>query len=382
MSVRAPVRTVARLLVVALAVALTGAIAAPARACACGALLSNDPRLRVSGETSVVRWDGAREEIVMSMAVTSSRKDAALLLPTPAPATVRLGDDQWTETLGRISSPDTRAVASDWWPSHLFDPGPMVGSGAVPHRPDVTVQSEANVGPYHVASLSARDPKALAAWLKTNGYRLKGSVAAGLAPYVKMGWRYTAVKLRATGGRHGETTGPSPSASPSSGAGLTGSLSPLRIRFAAKAPVYPMRLSHAITADQSVRLYVLSAHRMRPRTGGISFDTSYAGRVDPRSYQGSFTGLLAHGTTFLTTLDGTARPGAVNDDIRFARVADTPYARSTTVEEPVYIMGVAGGPFLVFLGLLLLVAAAVVVTAVVAGRRSGRRSVHTGSSGS
>lgn len=353
---RAVRRTVARLLVVAAGAALVGAVAAPARACACGALLSNDPRLSVSGETSVVRFDGASEEIVMSLSVTSSRKDAALLLPTPAPATVRLGDAEWTEMLGRISAPATEGVASDWWPSHLFDPGPMVGSGAVPNKPDVTVHGETNVGPYHVASLSARNPKALAHWLSANGYRMKGKVAAGLASYVRMGWRYTAVKLRSTG------------------PAMHGALSPLRVRFAAKTPVYPMRLSHAITADQSVRLYVLAAHRMTPRTGGIPFATSYAGRVDRQSFSGSFKGMLAHGTTYLTTLDGTARPGAVNDDIRFGRVADTPFTRTTKVEEPVYILGIAGGPFLVLAGLGLAVVIAVVVTAVVSGRRSRRRS--------
>lgn len=352
-------RLLARLLVMGLVMALTGALAPAARACACGALLSGDPRLSVSGETSVVRWDGAHEEIVMSMAVTSGRTDAALLLPTPAPATVRLGDPSWSEQLARISAPEPR-YTDDWWPDHLFDPGPMVGAPPGDGR-DVTVHGETDVGPYHAASLSARDPKALARWLKANGYRLKGPVAAGLAAYVKKGWRYTAVKLRAKGDD------------------LTGSLSPLRFRFAAARPVYPMRLSHAITADQTVRLYVLAPHRMAARSGGIPFATSYAGRTGAQASWG------AGGTTYLTTLDGTAKPGAVTDDVRLGRVTDTPYQRTTTVAHPVYILGVAGGPLLVVLGLLAVLGIAallVVVVAVQRARRTGRRSVHTGSSAS
>lgn len=363
MSLRAPARLLVRLLVTAVVVALAGAIAPAARACACGALLSDDPRMRVSGETAVVRWDGVQEEIILQMAVDSDRKDAALLLPTPAPATVRLGDSDWFTTLGRVSAPRPRYV-DDWWPDRLFDPGPMAGAPLDRGGPDVTVHDETDVGPYHVASLSAREPKSLSRWLKANGYRMKGAVASALAPYVKRGWRYTAVKLRATGGR------------------LSGALSPLRVRFAAAEPVYPMRLSHAITADQAVRLYVLTPHRMRPASGGVAFTTSYAGRLDPRSWSAPFTGLLGQGTTYLTTLDGTARPGAVTDDVRFARVPDKAYRRTTTVASPVYIVGVAGGPLLVALGVLALLAVAVLIVGVQWARRTGRRSVQTGSSGS
>lgn len=360
-------RLLVRLLVAGVVVALTGVLAPPARACACGAMLSNDPRLSVSGENAIVRWDGTREEIVMSMTVTSSRKDAALLLPTPAPATVQLGDASWYEMLARTSAPEPRYV-DDWWPDHLIALGGM--AGAPPgERPDVAVHGESDVGPYHVASLSARDPKALARWLKANGYRLKPRVAAELGWYVRRNWRYTAVKLRATGDEDE----------------LSGALPPLRFRFATGSPVYPMRMSHAITADQSVRLYVLTPHRMAARSGGIPFATSYASRVGRQAGSGSVRGLFADGTTYLTTLDGTATPGAVTGDVRFGRVTDTAYRRTTAVSEPVYILGFAGGPFLVVLGLLVVAVFAVAGFGVVAAqraRRTGRRSVQTGSSAS
>lgn len=362
-------RLLARLLVPVLVAAVSMVAAAPARACACGALLSNDPRLSVSGETSIVRWDGAHEEITLGLSVDSVRPDAALLLPTPAPVsrprTVGAGV---FDALAEMSAPRTRTV-EDWWPAHLFDPGPMGGApAATPPTggPDVTVNGQTDVGPYHVASLSARDPRALARWLKANGYRMKGTVAAELAPYVKMGWHYTAVRLRATSG-----------GTDAAATRLEGMLTPLRVGFATRRPVYPMRLSHAITADQHVRLYVIGAHRMAPESGGIGFTTTYAGRPGARG------GLFAGGTPYLTTLDGTARPGAVNDDVRLARVADRPYVRTVTRTEPVYILGVAGGPFLVALGLLVvIVLAAAVLVVVQRVRRAGRRSVHTGSSAS
>lgn len=351
-------RTLVRPLVVALLIALVGAIAQPARACACGAVISDDPRLTVSGETSIVRWDGEHEEIVLRMAVDSVRDDAALLLPTPKPARAGLGDRSWFRMLADASRPRTRHDESDWWPDDWFRlPLPGAGAPDGSARPDVTVHGETDVGPYHVASLSARDPHALAHWLKRNGYRLKGRVADGLAPYVKMGWHYTAVKLRATG--HGD--------------GLHGALTPLRVRFAAGSPVYPMRLSKAITADQHVRLYVLTPHRMRARTGGIAFATSYAGRMG-QGYTGRLGEMFRGGTTFLTTLDGTARPGKVTGDVTLARTADTPYQRTVVVHRGSYVLGVvATGPFLVGASVLALALAVLVAWAWTAALRSRRR---------
>ena len=373
---RRTARILARPLVIGLLVALAGAIAPPARACACGAVISRDPRLTVSGETSIMRWDGEHEEIVLRMAVDSDRGDAALLLPTPEPARARLGDRSWFGMLRGISEPVTRYDRSDWWPDDWFHlPLPGAASPEGGGQPDVTVHGETDVGPYHVASLSARDPDALAGWLKRNGYRLKGKVADGLAPYVKKGWHYTAVKLRATGDDKG----------------LHGALTPLRVRFAAGAPVYPMRLSRAITTNQHVRLYVLAPHRMRARTGGIPFATSFAGRPDV-GYTHKFRGLFGDGTMYLTTLDGTARPGKVTDDVTFARVPDTPYHRTVVVHEGSYVLGiVATGPFLVGASVLALAFAVLVAWAWTsalgsrrrpAGQRDGRVSDHTGSSGS
>lgn len=363
-------RLLVRSVAVALVLAVTGAIAPPSHACACGALVPGQGDLSVRGETSIVRWDGAgHEEIVMRLAVRSDQQDAAWILPTPRPATVRLGDERWFDRLREVSEPEVRNTA-DWWPGHLFDPGDMAGASP-PRDGGVRVHGETDIGPFHVASLSARDPHGLARWLRAHGYPLKGELARALRPYTRMGWHYVAIKLR-PGGTNRR---------------LDGELSPLRVRFSAAHLVYPMRLSGLIDHPQKVRLYVLAPHRVRPRTGGVDLRTYFAGRYDTGRLAG-FGGRRASrggaGKMFLTSLEGTARPGQVDDDIRFAGTADRPYRKVITHTEPVYILGVAGGPLLVFLGAAAGLVALAAGTLLVLGlrrrqRRAGRRSSQTGS---
>ena len=76
-------------LIVALLLAVPALlIASPASACACGGIASNDPAAQVSQETAIVSMAGRRETIDMRLSMRSVRSDAALIVPTPAPATV------------------------------------------------------------------------------------------------------------------------------------------------------------------------------------------------------------------------------------------------------------------------------------------------------
>ncbi|MEV8408408.1 DUF2330 domain-containing protein [Streptomyces niveus] len=46
----------------------------------------------VDRETSVVRWDGATEQIVMRFTVNGDAREAAWIMPVPGRADVELGD--------------------------------------------------------------------------------------------------------------------------------------------------------------------------------------------------------------------------------------------------------------------------------------------------
>lgn len=342
-AVRRPVLLLALLALLAVSTVLG---AGPARARACGALLHRAGRLRVAAETSIVTWDGdGHERIVMRLDVRSDQRRAAWLMPTPSPADVRLGKPSWFPRLGAASAPRTE-VHHDWWPSPLLEP--HGASAAGPAGGGVRVRRETDLGPFHVASLSADTPGALAGWLHRHGYRLPGDLAAALRPYVTGHWSYTAIRLRAAGGP----------------ARLSGELTALSVSFHASSPVYPMRLSALAEHPEGVLLYVLAPHRMRPGSGGVPLRTIFAGRYGPST-------LTGHRPAFLTTLSGTARPGEVTGDIALRPAArDTPYRGVAVVTRPVYLAGVAGGPALVLGGVLLLavVVAIAAITLVIRDR--------------
>ena len=73
-----------RSLVVVLAI-LAGAVlfsvASPAWACGCGAYVPDNPGSSVADERALIAWDGAREDIVMSLSVMGSSDRAAWVMP-------------------------------------------------------------------------------------------------------------------------------------------------------------------------------------------------------------------------------------------------------------------------------------------------------------
>jgi hypothetical protein len=349
-------RTLARVLVPLLVAAAALGVVRPSWACGCGALITSTASgVDVADETSIVRYDGSAEEIVMRLSVRSRARDAAWLMPTPSRATVTLGERGWFDQLDRLTGP--RVVRRrHWFPS--LGRGDRMGAPASGTGGGVGVLARRRLGPFEVTTLSATDPRTLAAWLAAHGYHLKGRLARALEPYVARRWTYTAIRL-----------------APDSGP-LTGELNPLRIRFAANAPVYPIRLSRLASTPQAVHLYVLAPHRVGVR--GLGLFTTYAGRISPAQVSSPALRGMLGGGAFLTELVRRGIPPAdFTDDLALDSTADTPY-RQVEYEE---------GGLVTFLGLpavlWILAAPAVILTAlvtVVALRRSprGRRRGVTG----
>ena len=79
-----------------------------------GGIASNDPAAQVSQETAIVSMAGRRETIDMRLSMRSVRSDAALIVPTPAPATVSAGDSALFDKYEAISAPRTE-TRRHWW---------------------------------------------------------------------------------------------------------------------------------------------------------------------------------------------------------------------------------------------------------------------------
>lgn len=338
-----------------------GSLIAPAYACGCGAMVvDRDAQVSVDRETSVVGWDGSTEQIVVRLTVRGDAPAAAWIMPVPHRATVELGDASLFSELHTLTAPVTTARHYFWprakdWPFGGSGDGSGDGAAAPAGAAPVEVVGRERLGPFDVARLAATDPAALEGWLKENGFELPDRLATALRPYVEQKWEYVAVRL----------------APRESGRPLSGTLDPLRLRFASDRLVYPMRLSRLAATPQSLGLYVLAAHRMEPRgaIGGRPPEVTYAGRVDPGRKQSAYPalGALTGGKpVFVTAIDQTfPRPELIGGDHELrAASADTPYRITRYRDElltvggfPAWVLTLLGGAGVVVAALLLVLRA-------------------------
>ncbi len=336
-----------------------GSLIAPAYACGCGAMVVHrDSEVAVDRETSAVGWDGTTEQIVMRLTVRGNAPDAAWIMPVPHRATVELGDAALFSELKAITAPVTEERHHFWprdkdWPfggsGNASGDGAPAPSAAAP----VDVVGRERLGPFDVARLAATDPAALEGWLKENGFELPDRLATALTPYVEQKWEYVAVRL----------------APQEQGSRLSGTLDPLRLRFASDRLVYPMRLSRLAATPQSLDLYVLADHRMEPRgaIGGRPPKVAYAGRVDPAKEPYEALAAVTGGKPVFLTAIGQyfPSPERIDGDHELRATADdTPYRTVVYRDElltvggvPAWLLTLLGAAVVVVVALLLVVRA-------------------------
>ncbi|MER7732832.1 DUF2330 domain-containing protein [Streptomyces erythrochromogenes] len=313
------------ILLFALFATQVGALVNPAYACGCGAMIPDgQSRIGVDRETSVVRWDGRTEQIVMRFTVGGNAQRAAWIMPVPGRATVELGDGELFDELRELTRPEHRTRSHFWprdgdWPFSRTT-GDGAGAPAPGAAPPVGVVGREQLGDFDVARLTATDPDALKNWLESNGFRLPDRLATEVKPYVDQHWEYVAVRLAPRGGQ---------------GKVLRGDLDPLKIRFDSDRLVYPMRLSRMAKTPQSLGLYVLADHRMEPATtiGGSAPEVTFAGTVEPDD--GPLAALADGKPVFLTAIEQRfPEPGRIDADHELrAAPKDTPYRRTIYRDE-------------------------------------------------
>lgn len=304
----------------------------PAYACGCGGMVVDGQEdIFVEQETSVVRWDGAREDIVMRLTVGGDASEAAWIMPVPSRAEVELGDELLFDQLYDVTRPEQRERTYFWprdgdWPFTSSSGDGDGAGGAAPGvdaaAPPVDVVGRDRLGPFDVARLTATDPAALEGWLEENGFALPDDLAEGLRPYVEQEWEYVAIRLAPAG--DGEENPENPEELV-----LGGTLDPLHLSFDAEEPVYPMRLSRLAEVDQALKLYVLAPHRMEPAgaIGGSPPEVGYAARLDAAGAgEGPGDGPLrdlAGDDAFLTVLEQEfPEPARINGDHVLRRAAE------------------------------------------------------------
>ncbi len=219
----------------------------PADACACGGVfVPPDSTSSVPTEEAMVVHVGDTTEVTMRLHLRSDADEAGLVVPTPAPATVRLGAEHTFSALDRATEPETK----DRW--HLVggDSDDGVSSGGARATPPGTaggVQelSTVDLGPLRATTLKAGDSGALRTWLVQRGYTVRPAVQQVLDEYVREGWSFVAMQLTPEGKK------------------LDGDLPPIAMSYADARFVYPMRMSRAATNSPVVTTYVFSDHRVQ-----------------------------------------------------------------------------------------------------------------------
>lgn len=329
-----------------------------AQACACGGFVASDgERVTSNAEYAVLSLDGNRERLLLSMNARTVTKDAALLIPTPAPAEASLAERNLFGELKAATAP-RREVDYTWWPdSGDGAAGAPVGSAGGSH---VDVLKNKRLGPLEVTSLAADDAGKLAGWLKAHDYVMSDAMAEALRPYVVEGWYYTAIKL---------TT---------DGKNLSGALQPLDLTFPSESLVYPMRLSRAAPGPQFVRTYVFADHEVT-RTDRTSeradVSTYFAGRLPDSAITAESTKSIIAENPYLTVIDTfISQPKReIVSDFTFERAdEDRPYRQVIHETRMRTILGVPAGPALTAIGILMIAGTAMVFVARV--RRRGRTS--------
>lgn len=287
-------------------------VAAPgAMACACGGMVGPDGYdQRMERETAVLHWDGTRETVHLQLQTRSSATDAGLLLPTPHPAEVVLGEEELFTDLEAASRPRWEERQHLFGPPALFADELDGAAGGAPPGADggVQVLSTEDLGPLEATVLTADDPGALDEWLAEHEFVMSEEFESVVTPYIEDDWAFVAVRL---------TT---------EGQALDGDLPPLQVTFDAEELVYPMRMSQAAQDRQQTRTYVLSDHkvdRTDPTAGAGLRTLAFAGEVDPSAVSSELLAGLLADTPYLTTIDHNfPDPGEIVSDFTFARAAD------------------------------------------------------------
>ncbi|GAB0101820.1 hypothetical protein JMUB6875_07860 [Nocardia sp. JMUB6875] len=238
-------------------------------------------------------WDGQRETIEMRLDLRSSGQGAALLVPTPAPATVTAGNPATFTELERLTAPQVVTVRK-WFGDFRLGWGSAAdGAGAMPGGGAPTVLDRVRLGPVEATTFTGGDLTGIREWLSHNGYEMREEVLATMPPYLDEGWSFVALRLTTS-------------------ATLNGALDPVRLAFASDRLVYPMRMSRAAAHPQKVRVYVrLPVH---PVSGGRP--------VPGAGAPGGVCPVPGHTGRFRDPAGGTAhRPGTRHPRRRVASAA-------------------------------------------------------------
>jgi hypothetical protein len=231
-----------------------------------------------SDQTVIIVWDAVAQEqhFIRQASFLGEADDFGFLVPSPARPNLSESGNEAFPYLMKLTEPEieTRTRPSsggggcscgphDQTPKGGLDKGAKGVTGG-----GVRVLEEKLVAGFQAKVLEADSATDLVDWLKTNGYAYSAAVEAWAKPYIKEGYKFTALKMAK---KADEKEGKRVAASA------------LRISFKTKRPLFPYREPDSKSAAavlnapaRLLRIYFIAEARYK---GELTKETPWTGKV-------------------------------------------------------------------------------------------------------
>jgi hypothetical protein len=230
-------------------------------ASACGCLTPPDPSVPVvqAGERIVFALDNGTVTAHIQLSYSGPAPDFGWLLPLPSLPTLDLGTDELFNQLTTATQPKYRLTRNYNGACAFGGAGRGGNFGAAPSQAnsagggsDTTdggptpLVIQASIGPYDYAVLKADDKTAMLDWLSTNHYFVPVGTDDSVAPYIRPGAFFLALKLHS-----GQNAG---------------DLQPVVVKYPSDLPMIPIVLtSTGATPNMGIQVWMLGTGRAIPR---------------------------------------------------------------------------------------------------------------------
>lgn len=250
--------------------ALVGAavVSFSARAEACGCFAQPPQSLGTpvvqAGERILFAVDNGKVTAHIQIQYSGDAKEFGWLVPLPSVPVVKVGSEELFTLLLQQTQPTyrTNTVFTGEGCRRQASPGFSLGcgspttidrvggefqnSGTASQAPPSPVVIQASVGPYDYAVLKADDRAAMVTWLADNRYTIPTGADDVVAPYIRPGAYFLALKL---------TSGAS-----------TGDIAPVVLEYASALPMIPITLtSIGAQPNMGVQVWMVGRGRAIPR---------------------------------------------------------------------------------------------------------------------
>ena len=211
---------------------------------ACGGFFCTTIPINQAAEQIVFRQEPGMVTAMVRIQYSGNAEDFSWVVPVPDTPELSVGSDLTFNDLEQSTRPRFNlsingGVCSQDNPNFALAPDALGAPVAESADSGVVIEQETEVGPFDVQVVSSDNPDDMSIWLADNGYLITDRGDELLAPYINLGMKFVALKLRS-----GETAG---------------SIQPLIMKYPSDRPMVPIRLT-AIAAedDMGVLVYVVN----------------------------------------------------------------------------------------------------------------------------